>query len=192
MDPSKTLLRRKVRERIAALPPAERRDADRSVSFHLLQLRRGLGSDAVLGYLALGDEVRIDDFLAGALADGCRVFLPATARGSLVLRAWRPSTPLEKDEVGVWVPVGPDVPPSGLPEGTLVAVPGRAFDRAGGRVGRGGGYYDRLLGEVAADGRVVVGAAYGCQLVDEVPMEAHDVRLGGIVTERGFEAAQAA
>jgi len=59
-----------------------------------------------------------------------------------------------------------------------VVVPGRAFDRLGGRVGRGGGHYDRWL---AAYQKNTVSAAYHCQLFDKVPTESYDMRIGTII-----------
>ena len=64
----------------------------------------------------------------------------------------------------------------------LVVVPGVAFDRSCGRVGYGGGYYDRLLGERRA-GAAAIAIAFGLQVVDRVPSGAVDRRLDGVVTE---------
>ena len=62
-----------------------------------------------------------------------------------------------------------------------VLVPGVAFDRAGHRLGYGGGYYDRLLPSLRRD-CLRVGLAYDEQVVDELPAEEHDVRLHAVVT----------
>ena len=63
----------------------------------------------------------------------------------------------------------------------LVVVPGIAFDRAGGRLGFGGGYYDRLL-EGSPDTCARMALAYDLQVVDEVPMGGGDERVSVIVT----------
>jgi len=62
-------------------------------------------------------------------------------------------------------------------------VPGLAFDLLGGRLGRGRGFYDRLLREGLFHG-IKVGYAWDWQLVDKVPCEQHDIRMDYIVTER--------
>ncbi|MBB3112083.1 5-formyltetrahydrofolate cyclo-ligase [Paenibacillus phyllosphaerae] len=74
-----------------------------------------------------------------------------------------------------------------------VFVPGLAFDRDGGRLGYGGGYYDRFrdrMEEAAARlGRSLppwIGLAYEAQWVDGIPMEAHDARVDGVITENGI------
>lgn len=79
-------------------------------------------------------------------------------------------------------------PRAGLPaarpeEMDLVIAPGLAFDARGGRVGRGAGFYDRAL-ERLPPSAWVVAPAFECQIVDSVPMEAHDRRVHAIVTER--------
>ena len=64
---------------------------------------------------------------------------------------------------------------------SMALVPGRAFGRAGVRLGRGGGAYDRILAEIAAP---KIGIAYACQLIDAIPRETHDVVMDAIVTSR--------
>lgn len=60
-----------------------------------------------------------------------------------------------------------------------LAVPGVAFDRRGGRLGRGAGHYDRILGATPA---FRCGVAFACQLVETVPMAEHDLRVDAVVT----------
>ncbi|PWU11262.1 MAG: 5-formyltetrahydrofolate cyclo-ligase [Verrucomicrobia bacterium] len=68
----------------------------------------------------------------------------------------------------------------------LIVVPGLAFDRKGGRLGRGGGHYDRILGREDCTGKVV-GACFVSQIVPEVPREAHDSLVMALLTENGLE-----
>ena len=65
----------------------------------------------------------------------------------------------------------------------LILVPGVAFDRQGGRLGRGRGYYDRLLAGTSA---FKVGVCFDWQIVPEVPREAHDIRMDAVVTPSIF------
>ena len=80
-------------------------------------------------------------------------------------------------------------PPSGAAvrpaAGDVVVVPGVAFDRAGGRLGRGRGYYDRAFPVGEADAPRLVGFAYAVQLVEHVPCDSRDRRVDAIVTEEG-------
>ncbi|MFH1104278.1 MAG: 5-formyltetrahydrofolate cyclo-ligase [Actinomycetota bacterium] len=66
----------------------------------------------------------------------------------------------------------------------VVLVPGLAFDRAGVRLGRGGGHYDRFLGTLRADA-VIVGVIPSALLVDRLPCEPHDLPMTHLVTEKG-------
>jgi len=72
-----------------------------------------------------------------------------------------------------------------LDEIDLVVVPGVAFDRGGGRLGHGKGFYDRFLGRAKQANLelLTVGLAYECQFVDEVPSDQHDVRLNWVASE---------
>lgn len=74
----------------------------------------------------------------------------------------------------------------GLSEVDVILVPGVAFTRAGQRLGRGGGYYDRLLANLPAR-TVRLGVCFETQIVPELPAEAHDMRVAAVVTERAAE-----
>ena len=65
----------------------------------------------------------------------------------------------------------------------LVIVPGVAFDRQGGRLGHGKGYYDRFLEQASA---FRLGLTFNCQLLETVPTELHDVPMNAILTESGI------
>ena len=70
----------------------------------------------------------------------------------------------------------------GLHEVDVILVPGVAFTRAGRRLGRGGGYYDRLLAALPAKA-VRLGVCFEVQIVEELPSEPHDMRVDAVVTE---------
>ncbi|TAN59212.1 MAG: 5-formyltetrahydrofolate cyclo-ligase [Rhodospirillales bacterium] len=70
---------------------------------------------------------------------------------------------------------------------TLLLVPLLGFDKRGFRLGQGGGYYDRTLADLRANGAIqAIGLAYAVQQIDKLPDEAHDQKLDAIVTEEGF------
>lgn len=95
---------------------------------------------------------------------------------------------------GVWGPGphGAPEPASGAPAPPpdLILVPGLAFDRRGGRLGRGGGFYDRFLAGPVAAGLPTLGVCFACQVVPNVPQEPHDARVAALVTEEGFVRAE--
>jgi 5-formyltetrahydrofolate cyclo-ligase len=116
---------------------------------------------------------------------GARRALPVVVErdAPLVFRLYHPGDPLEPDALGLPAPtqdaevVFPDV----------VFVPLLAFDRQGGRLGQGGGFYDRTIAALRARGSVLaVGVAYAGQEVAELALEPHDQRLDAILTETAF------
>lgn len=73
--------------------------------------------------------------------------------------------------------VPPDPPPGDV---DLFIVPGVAFDRQGNRLGRGGGYYDRLLANVSVP---IIGLAYKCQIVSRLPRQLYDIPVSTVIHE---------
>jgi 5-formyltetrahydrofolate cyclo-ligase len=139
----------------------------------------------VAGYHALGSELDPAPLLDRLALGGARVALPLglAADGPLSFRAWTPGDPVAPDAFGVPSPL----PQADLLTPDLVIAPVLAFDRRGGRLGQGGGTYDRTLANLRAGGDVfVLGLAYAGQEIDQVPGEAHDQRLDAILTEVEF------
>jgi 5-formyltetrahydrofolate cyclo-ligase len=90
---------------------------------------------------------------------------------------------LVKGRYGILEPAGTDalVPADG--DSLIVFIPGLLFDRHGNRLGRGGGWYDRVLNGLGNRG-FFVGLAYEFQLVDDMPAESWDQRVNLIITEK--------
>jgi 5-formyltetrahydrofolate cyclo-ligase len=81
-----------------------------------------------------------------------------------------------------------DDPPPDPKAVDVVIVPGTAFTAAGERLGQGGGWYDRFLPQLRA-GATTIGVGFAPQLVAELPVEAHDVRLDLVITDAGVAGA---
>jgi len=183
LPPDKTELRRRLRElrrRLAAEAP----DAAQRAAAHL-PLGKFPNLQWVAGYHALGSEM--DPLpLCRRFADaGARLALPVAERpdAPLVFRAWSEGKLLVRDVMGVLSPSLQAAP--ALPD--LVITPLLAFDRRGGRLGQGGGHYDRTLANLRARKQVfVLGLAYAGQEVEDLPLEPHDQRLDAILTETGY------
>jgi 5-formyltetrahydrofolate cyclo-ligase len=129
----------------------------------------------------------IDPFPLAAILrrHGVRIVLPVVVRkdAPLVFREMGEGGPLPPDALGI--PSPPPEAPALRPD--LVVTPLLAFDRRGGRLGQGGGYYDRTLEALRAEGPVfIMGLAFSGQELSETPMDAHDQRLDGVLTEQGF------
>ena len=128
----------------------------------------------VLLYSALPDEVNTDYLLLSAEGDGKTVLLPRVDGDRLTLHVYSPDS-MAPGAFGVMEPQGPEFPPSRYGEIELAVVPGMAFDRRGHRLGRGKGYYDRLL--PLLPGARLVGLCFPFQVVASVPHEAHDAEV---------------
>jgi 5-formyltetrahydrofolate cyclo-ligase len=86
------------------------------------------------------------------------------------------------------IPAPPPSSPAAVPD--LVLAPLLGFDAFGGRIGQGGGFYDRTLAALRAGAGVqLIGLAYAGQACPRLPMDAHDQRLDGVLTEEGYRAA---
>jgi 5-formyltetrahydrofolate cyclo-ligase len=135
--------------------------------------------DAVVsGFWPLDGELDIRPLMEALHARGHTIVLPVTPpRGSpLTFRVWRPGDVLVRERFGTMRPVGEER----IPE--FLLVPLLAFDRRGGRLGYGAGYYDRTLSLLSP--RFALGWAFAAQQVPEVPMGPDDVRLDAVATER--------
>lgn len=128
-------------------------------------------AQTVLLYSALPDEVNTDYLLLAAQGVGKTVLLPRVDGDRLTLHVYSPDS-MAPGAFGVMEPQGPEFPPSRYGEIELAVVPGVAFDRRGHRLGRGKGYYDRLLPQLTA--ARLVGLCFPFQVVASVPCEAHD------------------
>ncbi len=164
-----------------------------------LRLKKSLAIERVLGrsslyrnarvilcYVAVDGEVETRPILEKALADGKRVAVPALRCGSrrlIAAEVWNLDSDLKKTG------------PFGIPQPTLahqriirpedldlLLVPGVAFDMKGGRLGRGGGYFDRFLSCVPA-GIPRLGLAFRFQVVKDLPSEMYDQSVMRVLTD---------
>ena len=141
------------------------------------------GDAVVSGYLPIGSELDVRRALNGALKAGAEICLPAVIAEAapLVFRRWRDGDVLVEEAFGTMAPAAD----AAVCEPTVLIVPMLAFDRAGYRLGYGGGFYDRTLAALRAKGPVLaVGAAFADQEVKTVPHDDLDQPLDLIVTER--------
>ena len=133
----------------------------------------------VSGFWPMGPEIDIRPLLEALHRRGHIVVLPETPprRNPLIFRRWAPGMAMVTERFGTLRPTGEVLAPDWL------LVPLLAFDRAGRRLGYGGGYYDRTL--AGLPGAVAIGCGWAAQEVAEVPADALDARLQAVATELG-------
>lgn len=172
-------LRRLRRELAAAAPDAAQKACDQ------LPLGRLPAFACYSGYHAMGAELDPSPLIRRLARTGAMFAMPAAERpdAPLAFRAWDSRDPAVPDLFGV--PSPPPTAPELHPD--LIVCPLLAFDRKGGRLGQGGGHYDRTIANLRAMKSVfVLGLAYSGQEVADLPAEPHDQRLDAILTENGY------
>jgi len=192
MAVARATIRREIRARRRGLGQDERRAAAvglaRAATGRLL--RRGR---RIAFYLANDGEIDVAPLLAKARATGCHTFLPVldnTHAARLQFMAWSPGEPLVTNRFGIGEPAGG--PALRVAAGSLdvIVIPLVAFDDRGGRLGMGGGFYDRTLAYLNRRSHWrrprLIGAAYEFQQVAGLEPAPWDVPLDGCLTERGL------
>ena len=178
---AKRALRRQVHEQLGRMEPGERAAASAQARSRLAAQTRWQAAQWILFFAPLPEELDVWPLLTEAFAAGKKVALPrfVAERGSYEGRQVLDlEADLQTGHFGIREPHShcPGLASTRL---DLILVPGLAFDLRGRRLGRGKGYYDQLLKGLQG---TTCGVAFDQQIVDEVPAEAHDVRLNCLLT----------
>ncbi|WP_200945178.1 MULTISPECIES: 5-formyltetrahydrofolate cyclo-ligase [unclassified Rhizobium] len=139
----------------------------------------------VSGFFPIRSEADIRPLMARLKARGARLCLPVVMdKETIVFRELVTGAELVDTGFGTRGP-GPEAE---VLDPDLLLVPLSAFDAKGNRIGYGAGHYDRAIARLREKGRHprLIGIAFDCQEVAEVPDEAHDVRLEAVLTESGL------
>ncbi|MEZ5966290.1 MAG: 5-formyltetrahydrofolate cyclo-ligase [Planctomycetota bacterium] len=180
---TKRTLRASMRARLQALPSAERAVHSRVACGAIARAPWFEAAQSVFVFVSLRDEIDTASLLEGILAARKRLVVPRVVvhTGQLEGVAIGNLGCLRTSSLGVREPEGGQ--PVALASIDVAIVPGLAFDRTGGRLGRGGGFYDRCLGR--HPDLVTCGLAFTHQIVDRVPMQDFDCRVHWLATEDG-------
>jgi len=179
-------LRRAALGRRAAIEAAGRDAAVATLAARAAELGPVAGK-IVSGFWPIRDEINPRPLMAALAALGAELALPAVVdRETIVFRRWREGEPLVAGGFGTLAPgadaetVDPDV----------MLVPLAAFDVAMQRIGYGAGHYDRAIDRLQKAGRRprLIGVAFSCQEVPQIPAEPHDEPLDMVLTENGIVA----
>jgi 5-formyltetrahydrofolate cyclo-ligase len=161
------------------LDQATRALKDRSILMSLQNLAEIQSSDHVFCYISQGSEPDTHNLIEWLVAAGKRVSVPKIIRHRQILAIEFPGWKnLHPGEYGILEPAS-DIDVSS--EVDISLTPGVAFDDNGNRLGNGTGYYDRWL--AAYPVRHTISPAYDCQVLDLIPVNELDKKVGLIVTE---------
>lgn len=152
----------------------EKRDFSEAIWCSLELIPDFQKSEVVLLYYSLPDEVYTHQFIE-KWSDKKTILLPVVVQEQLVLRPYDKSK-LVSGVFGIQEPVGVDFTDWDTID--LIIVPALGYDRQGNRIGRGGGYYDRLLPQLKA---TKIGVCFPFQLVDKVPTEEFDSKVDRVI-----------
>ena len=177
----KTLLRKVLLEKRGNIPLLSRHMKSRRILRKLSREPVFQRAEHVAFYYGISPEVETKHFLKRILEDK-KIYLPKVSPKKSLLLCRVRSLPkdLKKGAYDILEPRAfcEKRSPSQM---DVIILPGVGFDRGGGRLGRGGGYYDRLLRK--AKKVVKIGLCFREQIVKKVPMKAHDVRVDKVITD---------
>jgi 5-formyltetrahydrofolate cyclo-ligase len=177
---AKRAVRREVIARRDHLPAGEREGLSRRIVERLFRMPEVREAGTAMAFWSFGSEVDTGPMIEGLVVAGVRVVLPRVAGDRIEAVAYRPGDPVRAAGFGAMEPTGAEV--VAAEDVDVVIVPGVAFDRAGGRVGYGGGFYDRFLTRTRP-GVPAIAIAFAVQVVDEVPRGGADRGVDAVVTE---------
>lgn len=186
----KTALRRHIKALLQQLAPETLREKSERVAQRLMSSSAWRSADAILGFCSLPDEVDTTALLIAALQAGKTVAIPRIAADDLAFHLLPEiNAPYIVNPFGIREPA-PDWPifrfDAHIDQCLLVVTPGLAFDRRCYRLGRGKGFYDRFFSQIRANRTlqaVTAGICFAEQLVERVPVSAHDLPVDMVVSE---------
>lgn len=180
---SKDALRAQARATLRTLAPEERAAAEAEIARRVWTVPEIAGARTLLLYASLPEEVATD-----AIADEARrrgivpVYPRSLADRTMTLHAVDSADALRPGRFGIREPDADACPIRRIQDVDAALIPGLAWDRAGHRLGRGAGYYDRMLADPAWRG-FRCGLFFAAQEASAVPRDAWDIALHAIVTD---------
>ena len=177
-------LRKEMKAKLAQMPPQEVSVKSYAACLSLMALPEYRDAQVIMLYLPISQEVDTAEIAMHAWQVDKTVLAPKVNRSQrhmLAVQIHSLDDGLTRGEFGIREPVEGEVWPAG--EIDLIIVPALAYDRTGGRLGRGGGFYDRFLAAQPTHA-VACGLGFHEQIVDQLPIHAHDHPIDILVTDK--------
>ncbi len=181
MNTEKAEIRRQIRELKRAVPLEEKLQRSEGIMRQVEAQPEFQAAQTVLLYWSMADEVQTHAFVEKWHSEKT-LLLPCVDGDDLLLRQYTgPDCMVAGEQFGIGEPAA-EVPVfTALDTIELIIVPGVAFDPAGNRMGRGRGFYDRLL--KTTPHAMKIGVAFDFQMLDSIPTEPFDVKMDHVITE---------
>jgi len=160
-------------------------EKSKAIFNHFITLEELKPAKNIFIFINFRSEVNTKPIIEHLLAEDKNIIVPYTDIQNKKLRLYylKDFNELKEGSYGILEPDPAIAKEANIKDVDLVVVPGSAFDLKGGRMGYGGGFYDRLLPSIR-EGVKAVAIAFELQLVDDVPMGYYDRRVDIIVTEK--------
>ncbi len=178
-------LRARIQDRRDKLSPAQREELSRRVADNLQAMPEFQAAQTVFFFISFRSEVSTEPMIRRAITGGKRVCLPYTypeTKAMVASHILDFDAELRLGNYDILEPKEEFIRPVEPADIDLIITPGVAFDLRGGRLGYGGGYYDRFFKQ-RKQGCPLVALAFEMQIVDEVPRGEHDQCVDKVVTE---------
>ena len=173
----KTALRREIREKKKGMSPEEIEDRSARLGELFAQTDAYRTAKTIYGYMPYNQEVRTVPILEQAIRDGKKVAVPKVYGDTMRFIYLDDLTQVAKSDMGIPEPVVDE--PVANDETALVLMPGLAFDKAGHRIGYGGGFYDKFL--TAQPHHPTVALCYDFQMYAHLDTEEFDIPVDMVI-----------
>jgi 5-formyltetrahydrofolate cyclo-ligase len=171
-----------------ALPPAYIQESSAEIQRLVMGMPVFQRANTIMLYVSMGSEVCTDGMIQEFLKLGKRVAIPFLHQQYGVMEASEIRDPNHELILGKFNTRVPKpeyfrpVPPEVI---DVIVIPAVAYDQQGGRLGYGGGYYDRYLQQVGP-ATTLIGINFACQVVETLPTLPHDMAVHYVISERGI------
>ncbi len=183
MREQKNRIREILRQRKDAMIPKDRLLKSHQICRHVMELIKD--GETVMVFTSKEKEVNTEPLINSLFKRGNPVVVPIIVKEDISLRLsyLRDFSALVPSTFGVPEPIGSEIPANADDVNTII-LPMLGFDRTGGRIGYGAGYYDRFLSK--NQNLRKIGIIFACQEVDSLPVDENDIRMDYIITEDGI------
>ena len=178
MHDDKKQCRQRIKRLVGIMTPEQKTAQSTAIWERLEHTEAFQKSTDILIYWSMDDEVQTPAFIDKWTAAGKHFYLPSIQGDNLVVKRYTGIYTLTPGE-SFNIPEPTGEPVSDLSPISLVIVPGRAFDKDGNRMGRGRGFYDRLLPQLPH--ALKVGVCFDCQKLPSVPTDGNDIKMNFVV-----------
>ena len=177
-------LRSQMREQLLDQKREVRSERSWKIAEKVLHLPQFQKANVVHFYVSLPSEVDTEMLIDRALGLGKRIILPCSDFQNKILHWYEIKSrahDLKRASSGIFEP-NKELARKFNENVECVFVPGIVFDKNNNRVGRGAGFYDRFLSKLRPDARKV-GLAFSFQVVPEIPVNSHDIKMDEVITD---------